>query len=156
VHERPRAPLALRVSAALWFASCAAGILGVTAAGLDDAALQERLTATAQAQDPAASAGVVTDGVRTTITLVTGIPALVVLLTFTGIALLLRGRVAGRWVLALTAPLGIAVAAATQSVVAGGVDLDRIGLLAQAGLLVLALLSLFARPVRSWARSARG
>jgi hypothetical protein len=134
----------------LWFASCAAGVFGVTAALLDGTALEHRLIATAHGED-----GAVADGVRTMIALVTGVPAVLVLLTFIGGALILRGRAGARWLLLVTAPVAVVAAGVAQSVVAGGVDLDRVGLLAQAGLLVLALLSLFARPVRSSLRSAR-
>jgi hypothetical protein len=130
-------------------------MVGVAATLLDGAALADRLTATAHAQDPGASAGVVDQGVQTTIALVTGIPSVVVLLTFTGIALVLRGRAAGRWVLLLTAPLGILVAGAAQSVVSGGADVDRIGLVAQGALLLLGLLLLVVRPMRSAATSSR-
>lgn len=152
LRERPTASKAVRLSAGLWFASCAAGMFGVAAALLDGTALQDRLTAAAQGQ---VSASVVADGVWVTITLVTCVPALLAVVTFIGGALVVRGRAAGRWLLLVTAPLGVIAALVAQSVVAGGVDLDRVGLLAQAGLLGLGLLSLFSRPVRSWLRSTR-
>jgi hypothetical protein len=127
-------------------------MFGVAAALLDETALHDRLTAAASGQ---ISASVVADGVWVTIALVTGVPAVFVVATFIGGALVVRGRASGRRLLLVTAPLAVIAAVVAQSVVAGGIDLDRVGLLAQAGLLALAFVSLFARPVRSWLRPTR-
>jgi hypothetical protein len=148
------APTALRISAALWFAACAAGLFGLLAALTDGAALRERLTATATAQDPAVSAAVVDDGVRATILLVLGVVTLLTVLDLACTALILRRRSWARWVLGVTGLLTLFAVDVTQSVVTGGVDLDRFGFLTQAGFVLLGLIPLFAPSTGSWLRGA--
>jgi hypothetical protein len=147
--EPPR-PGAAVVSAVLWFATCAAGGFGVLAAMADGTALRAKLEAAATEADPTASAQLVDDGVDTTVLLVLGTVALLVVVTLAGAALLLRK---GRWCRPLllgTGLLTLVAGGVAQSVVAGGVDLDRIGFLVQLGLAVPALVTLFLRSNRAW------
>jgi hypothetical protein len=147
--EPPR-PGAAVVSAVLWFATCAAGGFGVLAAMADGTALRAKLEAAATEADPTASAQLVDDGVDTTVLLVLGTVALLVVVTLAGAALLLRE---GRWshpLLLGTGLLTLVAGGVAQSVVAGGVDLDRIGFLVQLGLAVPALVTLFLRSNRAW------
>jgi hypothetical protein len=149
--EPPR-PRAAVVSAVLWSAAAIAGGLGVLAALADGAALRATLEAAAGEADPAASAELVDDGVDTTILLVVCSLTLLVALTVLGTALLLRRRRWSRGLLLATGLLTLAAVGIAQSVVAGGVDLDRIGLLVQLGLVVAALVTLASRSVRGWLR----
>jgi hypothetical protein len=149
--EPPR-PAAAVVSVVLWFAACAAGGFGLLAAMMDGAALRAKLAAAATEADPTAPAQLVDDGVDTTILLVLGGVALLVVVTLVGTALLLRRRRWSRWLLLGTGLLTLAAGDVAQSVVTGGVDLDRIGFLVQLGLVVLALVTLFLRSTRAWLR----
>jgi glucan phosphoethanolaminetransferase (alkaline phosphatase superfamily) len=151
--ERPRAAV---VSAVLWFASCAAGVFALVATMMDGDALRAKLTAAATETDPAASAELIRDGVRTTILLVLGLEAMLVVLTLVGTLLLLRRRAWSRWLLLGTGLLTLFVADVAQSVVTGGVDLDRIALLVQLCLVVAAVIALFLRPTRTWLRGSSG
>jgi len=151
----PDRPAAAAISAALWFAACAAGCFALLATMMDGDALRARLTAAATEADPGASADLVRNGVRTTILLVLGVEALLVVGTLAGAALLLRGRAWSRWLLLAAGLLTLVAGVVAQSVVAGGVDLDRIGFLAQAGLVVAAAVALVLRPTRAWLRAAR-
>ena len=148
----PAPPAALQAAAALWFAACAAGIVGPAAALLDHDALWRKLTDTATAGDPAASAALVGAGVRATVVLVLGIVGALVVLGLIGTVLLLRRRSAGRWLLLAVGLATLVTADVAQSVVAGGADVDRMALLAQAGLAVLGCIALCTRPVRTWLR----
>jgi hypothetical protein len=150
--ERPAAALA---AAVLWFGACAAGVFALLAAMMDGDALRAELTAAATEADPAASAELVRDGVRTTILLVLGVEALLVVVTLVGAALLLRGRPSSRWLLLAAGLLTLVAGVVAQSVVAGGVDLDRIGFVAQLGLVVAATIALVLRPTRTWLRGTR-
>ncbi len=88
--------------------------------------------------------------------LVTGSVAVLVLVALACVALVGRGRSWARWALLVTTlPLLLALDV-TQSVVTGGADLDRIALLAAAGLFVLGLVPLLTRSARAWFRPARG
>jgi ATP-binding cassette subfamily B protein len=69
--------------------------------------------------------------------------------------LLLRRTAWARWVLLGTGLLVLAAAALAQRVVAGGVDVDRIALLAEGGLAVVGSLALLAPPLGRWLRAHR-
>jgi hypothetical protein len=98
---------------------------------------------------------VVRDSVAATTALVTGSVAVLVLVALACVALVGRGRSWARWALLVTTlPLLLALDV-TQSVVTGGADLDRIALLAAAGLFVLGLVPLLSRSARAWFRPAR-
>jgi hypothetical protein len=153
--EPPR-PRAAAISAVLWFAACAAGGFGLLAAMMDGAALRAKLEAAAAEADPTASAQRVDSGVDTTILLVLGVVALLVVVTLVGAALLLRKPRWSRWLLLVTGLMTLAAGAVAQSVVTGGVDLDRIGFLVQVGLVVPALVTLFLRSTRAWLRGRGG
>jgi hypothetical protein len=140
------------VSAVLWFTACAAGGFGLLAAVMDGTALRAKLEAAATEADPTASAQLVDDGIDTTILLVLGVVALLLVGTLVGTALLLWRRRGSRWLLLATGLLTLASGLIAQSVVTGGVDLDRIGFLAQIGLVVPALVTLFLRSTRAWLR----
>jgi hypothetical protein len=151
----PDRPAAAVVSAVLWFAACAAGGFALLATMMDGDALRTRLTAAATEADPSASADLVRNGVRTTILLVLGVEALLVVGTLAGAALLLGGRAWSRWLLLAAGLLTVVAGVVAQSVVDGGVDLDRIGFLAQVGLVAAAAVTLLLRPTRVWLRAAR-
>jgi hypothetical protein len=145
-------PRAATICAGLWFAACAAGAFGLVAAMLDGTALRANLEAAALEADPGASAHLVDEGVRTTILVVLGAVALLLVCTLAGAVLLLRRRRWARWLLLATGLLTVVAADLAQSIVTGGVDLDRIGFLIQLGLVLPALVTLFLRPTRTWLR----
>ncbi|MGY1690192.1 hypothetical protein [Geodermatophilus sp. SYSU D01105] len=154
-RPRPAAPGTVRATAALWWAGCVAALTGLGAALLDSEALRARLTETATAADPAASADLVADGVRATMVLVLASVAALVALSLLWVGLLLRARTWARWALVVTAaPLLLALDVA-QSVVAGDADTDRLALVLAAGLFVVALVPLLSRSARAFCRGAR-
>ncbi len=150
--EPPR-PGAVRLAAALWWAGSLAAVTGLVAMLLDRAALDARLTATATAEDPTASAELVADGVRALVVTVVASVGLVVLLSLGWLALVLRRRSWARWALLVTLLPALVALDVAQSVAAGGADLDRVALVAAAGLFLLALVALFLRPARRWFRA---
>ncbi len=151
--ERPPAtPRSVRLSAALWWAGCLAGVVGVVTALLDHAALEAKLTASAQESDPAASADVVADGVRATIGLVVGTTGLLVLVSLLWVGLVLRRHGWARWALLVNAALLLLAVDVTQDMVSGGADVDRVAVLVQGALVVLAPVLLLARSARTWFR----
>jgi hypothetical protein len=155
VHLRsapPPRPRALRLSVVLWLGACLAGLAGVGAALADGDALRDRLTDTARAVDPAATTEAVTDAVGTSILLVVGAVVVLALVTTVSTVLVHQRRVWARWVLLGTGLLTLFVADVAQSSVAGGNDLDRILLLTQAGLIVVAVVLLFTRSSGRWIR----
>ena len=143
-------PWTLRLSATLWFAACAAGVAALLATMLDGDALRASLTATAAADDPAATAAAVEDGVRFTILAVLGVVSLLLVSTLLWTALVLRRRSWARWALLATGLLSLFAADVGQSLVAGGADVDRVAFIVQAGLVVLGLVTLFSGSTRSW------
>jgi hypothetical protein len=150
----PPRPRAVRASGLLCWAGVLAATAGLLTLLLDRAALDARLTATATAGDPAASAADVADAVAATIAMVVGAVALVSALVAAGTALALRRRAWARWVLlALLLPT-LLVLDLAQSTAAGDADLDRIALVAAAALFVLVPLPLFSRSARAWFRRA--
>jgi hypothetical protein len=148
----PPRPPAVAIAAGLWLAACAAGALGVGTALLDSDALWSRLTDTARASDPTASAEVVDAGVRATVVLVLGIVVVLVAVSVVGTVLLLRRRSWARWLLLAIGLVGLVAADLAQGLVAGGADLDRMAFLAQAVLVVLGGVALFTRSARLWLR----
>jgi hypothetical protein len=148
----PAPPMALRISATLWFAACAAALVGLGAALADGSALRARLTDTATAADATATADAVRDAVSATLTLVLGGVAALVVLTLVWTALLLRRRSWARWMLLITGLVLLLAVDVAQSVVSGGAELDRISLLAAAALVVLAVVPLVARSSGAWLR----
>jgi hypothetical protein len=153
---RPRSPWALQLSAAAWILSAAAGGGGIAAALLDGDALRRKLTTEAAAADPGLAADAVQDGVAVTTAVVLGSVAVVSLLAVVGTAVLLRRRPAARWLLLLTGALTLVADDVAQSVVSGGSDVDRIAFVAQAGLVVVALVALFWRSTGRWLRLRSG
>jgi hypothetical protein len=148
--SRPEWPTAALVSAVLWFTGCAAGAFGLIVATMDQAAVRAQLTATATADDPTAAPDVVASGVRATVLVVLGTMTVLIAVTLVWTLLVLRRRSWARWALLGTGLLTLFAADVTQSVVGGGVDLDRLGLIAQAVLVALAMGSLFAPSTRAW------
>jgi hypothetical protein len=140
------------LSVLLWVAASLAGLAGVGAALADGEALRDRLTDTARTLDPAASAAAVDDAVRTTILLVVSGVVAVGLITTLWAVLVHRRRSWARWPLLVTGLLTLLVVDAAQGTVAGGEDLDRVLLVGQAGLVVLALVLLVTRSSRRWLR----
>jgi hypothetical protein len=149
--ESPR-PRALRLSVVLWLSACVAGLVGAAAAVADGEALRDRLTDTAQAVDPDATTAAVDDAVRMTILLVLGSVVTLALITTVWTVLVHLRRSWARWTLLGTGLLTLVTADVAQSTVTGGNDLDRIVLLAQAGLVLVALVLLFTRSSRRWLR----
>jgi hypothetical protein len=145
-------PWPLRASVGLWFAACVAGLSGVGAALADGNALRDRLTATAETVDPAATADAIQNAVAATILVVLGAVGALVLLTLLWTALVLGRRSWARWALLGTGLVSAFAIDVAQSTVAGGNDVDRIAFVVQAGLVVLALVLLFARSSRAWLR----
>ena len=149
----PPRPGTVLLAAALWWAGTLAAATGLVAMLLDRAALDARLTATATAEDPTASAGLVADGVRALVLTVVGSVALPVLVSLVWLALVLRRRSWARWALLVTLlPVLVALDVA-QSVAAGDADLDRVALVAAAGLFLLAVVALFLPSARRWSRA---
>jgi hypothetical protein len=151
-RTRPSRPATVRATAALWWAGCLAAATGISAALLDLGALRDRLAALATAEDPAAPADLVAEGVRATIALVLGGVAALVAVSLVWTALLVRGRGWARWALVLTAVPALLALDVAQTVVAGGADLDRWALLAAAGLFVVAPVLLLSRSARAFFR----
>ncbi|MGY1640291.1 hypothetical protein ACI782_04050 [Geodermatophilus sp. SYSU D00703] len=145
----------MRATAALWWAGCVAALTGLGAALLDSEALRARLTETATAADPAASADLVADGVRATMALVLAGVAALVAVSLVWVGLLLRARSWARWALVVTAVPTLLALDVAQSVVAGDADTDRLALVVAAGLFVVALVPLLGRSARAFARDAR-
>jgi hypothetical protein len=145
-------PRTLRLSVLLWVTACLAGLAGIGAALADGEALRHRLTDTARALEPAASAAAVNDAVRTTILLVVGGVVVVCLVTVLWTVLVHQRRAWARWPLLVTGLLTLLSVDLAQSAVAGGNDLDRVLLVAQACLVVVALVLLFTRSSRRWLR----
>jgi hypothetical protein len=157
LHRKQQAgrPGAALVATLPWFAGLAAALVGVAATAADSDALRARLTAEALASDPSASEQLVSSGVRTTVLLVLGVQVALALLAALWAVLLLRRAAWARWVLLGTGLLVLAAAALAQRVVAGGVDVDRIALLAEGGLAVVGSLALLAPPLGRWLRPHR-
>lgn len=151
-RSRPPRPATVRAAVALWWAGCLAAVTGVSAALLDLGALRDRLAVLATAEDPAAPADLVTDGVRATIALVLGGVGALVAVSLVWTALVLRGSGWARWALVLTAVPTVLVLDVAQTVVTGGADLDRWALVAAAVLCVLAVVPLFSRSAREAGR----
>jgi hypothetical protein len=148
-------PRSLRLSAASSFLAAAAGGAGVLAAIADGDALREKLTAEAAEADPGLAADAIADGVAATTVLVLGSVAFLSLMLVLWTALVLRRRPWARWPLLATGALTLAADDVAQSVVSGGSDLDRIAFIAQAGLVVVALVSLFWRSTGRWLGTRR-
>jgi hypothetical protein len=143
----------VRLAAALWWTGCLAAAVGLLAVLLDRAALDARLTATATAEDPTASAELVADGVRTLVATVVGAVGLLVLVSLVWVALVLRRRSWARWVLLATLLPTLLALDVAQSVAAGDADLDRVALVAAGGLFLVAVVPLFLRSARAWFRA---
>ncbi|NEK60123.1 hypothetical protein GCU56_19890 [Geodermatophilus sabuli] len=153
IGRTPRvAPASVRAAAGLWWTGCAAVVVGIVAAFLDRAALEARLSATATADDPTASAELVADGVRATMAVVAGSVTVLVLVSTVFLLLVVRGRSWARWALLVAVLPTVLALDIAQSVVAGGSDVDRWALVAGAGAFVVALLPLLARSARHFAR----
>jgi hypothetical protein len=135
-----------------WYASCAAGILGIGLALADSGALRDGLTETARRADPEASATVLENAVTTTLFVVLGSAAALILLVGLWTAQLHGRRPWARWALLGTGLVTLLIADVAQSTVSGGADLDRIAFLVQAGLLLLAVVLTVLPPVRRWLR----
>ncbi|SDM85376.1 hypothetical protein SAMN05660642_03444 [Geodermatophilus siccatus] len=151
-RSRPPRPATVRAAVALWWAGCLAAVTGISAALLDLGALRDRLAVLATAEDPAAPADLVTDGVRATIALVLGGVGALVAVSLVWTALVLRGSGWARWALVLTVVPAVLVLDVAQTVVTGGADLDRWALVAAAVLCVLAVVPLFSRSARAAGR----
>ncbi|WP_157937095.1 hypothetical protein [Geodermatophilus chilensis] len=151
-RSRPPQPATVRVAVALWWAGCLAAVTGISAALLDLGELRDRLAVLATAEDPAAPADLVADGVRATIALVLGGVGALVAVSLVWTALVLRGRGWARWALVVTAVPTVLALDVAQTVVTGGADLDRWALVAAAGLCVVAVLPLFSRSARAATR----
>ena len=151
-RTRPPLPATVRAATTLWWAGCLAAVTGISAALLDLGALRDRLAVLATAEDPAAPADLVADGVRATIALVLGGVGALVLVSLVWTALVLRGRRWARWALLATAVPVLLALDVAQNVVAGGADLDRWALVAAAGLVVLAVVPLLTRSAHAASR----
>ncbi len=143
-------PASVRLTAALWWAGCLAAVTGLTSALLDLGPLRDRLAALATAEDPAAPADLVADGVAATVALVLGGVAALVAVSLVWTALVLRGRGWARWALLLTAVPAVLALDVAQTLVAGGADLDRWAFVAAAGLFVVAVVPLLSRSARAF------
>ncbi|SFF04495.1 hypothetical protein SAMN05216574_108104 [Blastococcus tunisiensis] len=152
-RPQPPRPRALRLSAGFWFAACLAGVIALVATMLDGDALRADLTATATADNPSSSLATIEDGVRITILVVLGAVTLLVVSTLVWTVLLLRRRSWARWALLVTGVLTLFAVDVAQSLVAGGGRVDRIAFVAQAGLVALGLITLWARSTRTWLRA---
>jgi hypothetical protein len=150
-RTRPPLPVPLRLSALAWLGSCLAGLLGLAAAAADIEAVRDQLVAAAQEDDPSRSADLVTSGVETTLTAAGAGSAGLVLLVAVSLLLLLRGRSAARWVLAVAGALTLLAVDVDQGLVSGAVPIARAAFLAQGGLAVVGLLALLLpRSSRAW------
>jgi hypothetical protein len=151
-RSRPPRPATVRAAVALWWAGCLAAVTGISAALLDLGTLRDRLAVLATAEDPAAPADLVTDGVRATLALVLGGVGALVAVSLVWTALVLRGSGWARWALVLTVVPTVLALDVARTVVAGGADLDRWALVAAAALCVLAVVPLFSRSARAAGR----
>ena len=152
----PPRPWSLRLSAAGWVLAAVAGGAGVLGALADGDALQAKLTAEATDADPDLPADAIADGVAATPALVIGSVTVLSVALVVGTALVLRRRAWARWPLLATGLLVLVADDVAQSVVSGGAELDRIALVAQAGLVVAALVAMFWRSSGQWLRPGRG
>ena len=150
-RTRPPVPGVVRLSAGAWLGSCLAGLLGLAAAAADIEAVRDQLVAAAQEDDPSRSADLAASGVETTLTAAGAGSAGLVLLVAVSLLLLLRGRSAARWVLAVAGALTLLAVDVDQGLVSGAVPIARAAFLGQGGLTVLALLTLLLpRSSRAW------
>ncbi len=137
-HRPHRAPTSLRAAAWCWAGAVLIGLAGLVTAAVDLAGIRRRLTDTARAADPGAPDALLRDGADTTVALVLGSTAVLTLLAAVALVPVLRRRRPGRrWLLVGLGVLLVVADAFSQSVVAGGPEVDRWALLAQ-GVLVLA------------------
>ena len=150
-RTRPPLPLPLRLSAVAWLGSCLAGLLGLAAAAADLDSVRDQLVATAGEDDPGRPADLVTSGVETTLTAAGAGSAALVVLVALCVLLLLLGRSAARWALAVAGLLTLLAVDVDQGLVSGTVPVSRATFLVQGGLVVLALLALLLpRSARAW------
>jgi hypothetical protein len=151
--RRSRPPGRLRaglLSALPWFAALVAAVTGSAATAADGTAIRARLTEQAMAHDPSVSAQLASSGVRTTLLLVLGAQLFLAVVGVLGAVLVLGHRGWARWALLATGVVTLPAVAFAQSVVAGGVDVDRIAFLAQGGLVLLGAAAVLSRPVGRW------
>jgi hypothetical protein len=141
-RTRPRLPGPLRVSAVAWLGGCLAGLLGLVAAAADLEAVRERLVVSAREADPGRPADLVTSGVETTLTAAGVGSAVLVALVAGCLVLVLRGRSAARWALAVAGTLTLLAVDVDQGLVDGAVPIARTAFLGQGALVVVGLLAL--------------
>lgn len=146
----PRRPGVLRASLALWLGSVLAGAVGLATALVDYDTVRIRVADAARETDPDLDQAVLDTGVTATITAVLGGAG--VLLVVTAVALVLTSRRTRglRWVLASAGVLTLLMTPLVLSLVVGGTAVDDGAFLVQAGLVLVALVTLFAGPSRRW------
>ena len=155
-RSRPPVPGALRLSALAWLGSCLAGLLGLAAVAADLDTVRDRLVATAQEDDPSLSAELAREGVETTLTAAGAASAALVVLVALCLLLLLRGRSAARWALAVAGVLTLLAVDLGQGLVTGAVPVARVAFLGQGALVVVGLLALvLPRSSRRWPEPRR-
>ena len=152
----PRAPGTVRAAAWCWAAGALAGAVALGAAALDLAGVRQRLVDAAAAADPAADAELLREGADTTVLAVLGPLAALVVLGLLCLGLYLRRRSMWSRALLVLGLLTVLVDVLAQDLLSGGPKTDRVAVLAQGGLVVLALVLLFLRPSRAWSREPRG
>jgi len=152
----PRAPWTVRAAARCWAAGALAGVVALGAAALDLAGMRQRLVDAAAAADPAADAELLREGAYTTVLAVLGPLAALVVLGVLCLVLFLRRRSVWSRVLLVLGLLTVVVDVLAQDLLSGGPEADRVAVLTQGGLVVLALVLLLLRPSRAWSREPRG
>ena len=145
-------PGSLRVSAWLWFAGFGAGLYGLAVSVADYDGWHRALTEQGRADQPEATAALVRSGVDLTILLAVAGSGVLIAVSALCLVRALRPRPAARWLLTCTALLTLGAVLVDQGLVERAAGGARTAFLAQGGLVVLALLTLFSRSSRTWFR----
>jgi hypothetical protein len=139
----------------LWFAGFGAGLSALAVALADYGDWHRRLMVEARADDPTAATELVWSGVELTILLAVVGSCLLIAASALCLVRASRPGPIARWLLTLTALMTLLAVAVDQSLVAVGPTGARLAFLAQGGLVLLALITLFGRSSRAWFRDTR-
>ena len=145
----------MRASLWLWLGSILAGALGLAAAVVDHDTIRVRVADAAREADPDVEQAVLDTGVTATIATVLGAAGVLLVLAAAALVLTARRARGMRWVLLVAGVLTILLAPLVLSLVAGGTGVDDLAFLAQAVLVVAAVVTLFSGPSRRWWRGPR-
>jgi hypothetical protein len=153
---RARVPGSLQLSVWSWFAAFGAGLYALTAAVADYSDWHRHLMLEARTDDPTAATELLWSGAELTILVAVASSCLLIAGSAVCLVPACRPGPIARWLLTATALVTLVAVVVDHSLAAVGPAGARIAFLAQGGLLVLALLTLFTRSSRTWFREPRG